>query len=399
MTRSRLCVLALLCAAGAAPGCGESEGDAITVVFSLPSQSAAFAKATVVADYSRAGARILEESGGPACAFILPGVDGSFSDDRRGSLTVRLSSKRGLRGPADVVACRMRAASDDATPDSLREHVDIRLTEAEDAGGKALDVAALARPAVAGSAPVGASPVASGKTDAGAGEKGKERKSNPGVVKPGAAAASATKSEAKPAGPPAPPKPAAAPAASASQPKAATAPTAAKPTPAAGTGGAVLATPNYGGSTGSAPVPSDPLVPNYDSDPNYDDSPGDDDSAPEYDIVVSVKTAVGPLGALQLDISHTGSAGGFVGKGAGVDCEPLVDGLPAANYIAGRTVRVGLVSIQGIRTPGPVVACAFRTPEILTPSSFYIRVADAADIDTNSVNPPPVVIVSDVRRR
>jgi len=79
-----------------------------------------------------------------------------------------------------------------------------------------------------------------------------------------------------------------------------------------------------------------------------------------------------------------------------VECSPLVDALAAANYAGGRTVRIGLVSLQGIRTPSRVVRCMFRSRERVGVASFVIRVADAADTETNALNPLPNVVIESV---
>lgn len=133
-------------------------------------------------------------------------------------------------------------------------------------------------------------------------------------------------------------------------------------------------------------------------DPNYDDGVGGDSTAPQYDIVVSVSSATA-LGALQLEIVHLGNAGSWVGRGAGVDCVSMVDAILAANFVGGRGVKVGLISLQGIPTPGPVVRCGFRTRESLHPASFQIRLVDAADTDSEPVDPLPDLVISSIVQR
>ena len=132
--------------------------------------------------------------------------------------------------------------------------------------------------------------------------------------------------------------------------------------------------------------------------PHYDDSVGGDSTAPEYDVVVSVSSAT-TLGALQLEVVHLGNAGSWVHRGAGVDCVSMVDAILAANFVGGRGVKVGLISLQGIPTPGPVVLCGFRTRETLSPASFQIRLVDAADTDSNPVDPLPDLVISSIVQR
>src|SRR6185436_9539734 len=67
---------------------------------------------------------------------------------------------------------------------------------------------------------------------------------------------------------------------------------------------------------------------------------------PAYNVEIQV-TSGGRIGALQLDITHLGRSGCFIGRGADVECEPLVDALIAANYRLDRTTSVGLISLPG----------------------------------------------------
>jgi hypothetical protein len=126
---------------------------------------------------------------------------------------------------------------------------------------------------------------------------------------------------------------------------------------------------------------------------------GDDsDSVPAYDVVVSVSSA-GDLGALQLEIIHLGGSGRWLGEGAGVDCGAVVDAILAANFVGGRTVKVGLISLDGIPTPGPILRCGFETREDLDAGSFQIRLVDAADTNSSPADPLPDVVISSVTER
>src|SRR5690349_3335743 len=87
--RHRVAAALLLVTTALLPGCQWSEDNALSVVVSLLNETVAgAARGTVLVDYSASGARILEEDGGPACAFILPGISGQFSDDSKGTLTI-----------------------------------------------------------------------------------------------------------------------------------------------------------------------------------------------------------------------------------------------------------------------------------------------------------------------
>ena len=71
----------------------------------------------------------------------------------------------------------------------------------------------------------------------------------------------------------------------------------------------------------------------------------------------------------------------------------------AANYDNKRVARVGMIQLQGIRTPSPVVRCGFRTREALSPASFLVQVSDASDIKSEPIKPQPTVVVSSGVRR
>lgn len=382
-------------------GCQVGDEGAVTVTLSLPRTPVAFAKGTVLVDYTRAGAKMLAEGGGPACAFILPGLEGNFADDGRGVLTIRVGSKRGVHGPMDIAACRMKSGDPDATAADLASQISLKIAEALDGAGKPVDLTSKPsktpggeggkgggeKPGGAGDGetPPGEAPGsgAGGATTPG-GVKPAPGATAPAVVKPPAATGTAGSATPPPAARPQPPSPS-------------------KPTASAST-----ASGNGDGTTGNrSPAANDPgsasedspdVEPDYNKDPNYDDSIGGDSTAPEYDVVVSVTSATG-LGALQIEVIHLGSAGSWVGKGAGVDCASMVDAILAANFVGGRGVKVGLISLKGIPTPGPVVLCGFRTRERLSPASFQIRLVDAADTDSNPVNPLPDVVISSIVQR
>jgi hypothetical protein len=127
----------------------------------------------------------------------------------------------------------------------------------------------------------------------------------------------------------------------------------------------------------------------------YDDGPSD---VPAYTVEFAVQTAA-TIGALQLEITHLGRSGGFIGRGDKVDCVSLVEAIVASNYLGERTTKVGLISLQGIRTPSAIMRCGFRTEEELTPASFLVDVTDASDTESKPLDPFPTVVVSSIMRR
>ncbi|MFN2378084.1 MAG: hypothetical protein ABR538_16255 [Candidatus Binatia bacterium] len=393
MNLPRAAAAALLAASLALAGC-QGDEEALSVVVGLPEQNVAgVAKATVLVDYSGSGARILTEGGGPACAFILPGVDGDFSDDGQGTLTIHTSGPRALRGPADIAACRMKAGDPEATAEDVRATLSVKVSAAEDSAGKAIDLASrTAKPRAAGG---GA-----------AAEKNAETAQAEAVKAAVAAAAAA---------PPRPPAPddavaAGGPAGGGMRPGAApgvipgpqaSAPKPIPPRPVAGPGNLVRnpAAPGMGGpGNGQGNDPG--VTPrNDDRDPDYDDSPSDDERAPAYNLEIWATGDAPRFGALQFEIRHLGSSGGFVGRGDKVDCVSLVEAITAANYKGQGQVTVGFISVAGVRLNIPIMRCGFRTREGLSPASFDVKVTDASDTNSKPLDPEPNVVISSVTPR
>lgn len=388
---------ALLLAAApfATGGCMTGADDAVPVTVSLQRETPHVAKATVLVDYSRSNAKIAQEQGRPACAFILPGLAGEFSDDGHGALIVHVSAKYGLRGPADIAACRMETGRPDADPREVAARLDVKLTEAEDSSGKVIDLAAAAVTLASsnGEAATGKRTTQKNLAEARkAVEEGTARTQAPAVPQAPASAAPAPGAAAAPASPAA-----AAPAAPATPPPAS--PAARAPAAAQGRG-AVLAPSaaqqragaNNNGITGG-------VGPGTNNDPTYDGSAGEDPKVPAYDITVSTTGTAGMLGALQFTITYLGSTGGWIGSGGDAECDALVDALRAINDEGSRGIRIGLVSVQGMPTPGAMVRCGFRTRDYVSTTSFDVQVVDASDTETTPIQPLPVMRVSSVVRR
>lgn len=88
-----------------------------------------------------------------------------------------------------------------------------------------------------------------------------------------------------------------------------------------------------------------------------------------------------------------------MGKGARVDCEALVNAVFAANFAGQSGLKLGLISLEGLAIPGPIVRCGFESRTTPEPGDFTIRVIDAADSESDPVSPLPIVAVSDIRLR
>jgi hypothetical protein len=117
---------------------------------------------------------------------------------------------------------------------------------------------------------------------------------------------------------------------------------------------------------------------------------GDGIEGRDYVLEFQVTTAA-RIGALQLEVTHLGDSGGFIGRGDAVDCDALVDALVASNYDGERTAKIGLINLQGIVTPAPIMRCGFRTRESLSPADFQIQVVDASTPGGDQIDPPPTV--------
>ncbi len=107
--------------------------------------------------------------------------------------------------------------------------------------------------------------------------------------------------------------------------------------------------------------------------------PGVSQATPSYDVTAEVIDDVGRVGALQFEIEHTGTSGGWQGAGGGVRCSwHLEAALSSCNDIGGGRVRCAIVDIAGFDTPAPTVTCTFKTDETLSPSNFVVNVVDAS---------------------
>lgn len=125
---------------------------------------------------------------------------------------------------------------------------------------------------------------------------------------------------------------------------------------------------------------------------------GPDEAASTYTVEFYVES-VSRFGALQLEITHLGNSGGFIGRGDRVDCVVLVEAIVAANFVGERVAKVGLISLRGVPTPSPILRCGFRTDEELVPADFLVEVTDASDTDSKPLDPAPTVVVSSISKR
>lgn len=124
---------------------------------------------------------------------------------------------------------------------------------------------------------------------------------------------------------------------------------------------------------------------------------GEDGTRTAWDITFSVDAAR-DLGALQIEVTAP-DGGGWLGRGAGTDCEALISAIMAANFVGEGGLKAGLISLEGIETPGPFLRCGFESQDMPLAGDFSIRVVDAADTESDPMLPLPVVTVSDIEPR
>lgn len=118
----------------------------------------------------------------------------------------------------------------------------------------------------------------------------------------------------------------------------------------------------------------------------------------DYSVEFSIQSA-SRLGALQLEITHLGSSGSFIGRGDKLDCVALVDAILAASYVGENVAKIGLISLHGVVTPSAIMRCGFRTREELGAADFSVEVTDASDTESLPVDPVPTAVVSTVTER
>lgn len=128
--------------------------------------------------------------------------------------------------------------------------------------------------------------------------------------------------------------------------------------------------------------------------------PGCDTDPHDFTVEFAV-TSQDRIGALQFDVAFHGGSGRFLGSGDQVDCTPLVDALVAANHDDECRAKIGLVSLDGIRTPASIMRCGFRAAEAPSPSDFRIDVTDASEASASSepIEPLPTIVVTSVIAR
>jgi hypothetical protein len=120
------------------------------------------------------------------------------------------------------------------------------------------------------------------------------------------------------------------------------------------------------------------------------------DSSPTYTVEFSVTNVTSPVGALQFETSVPCTNTVFLGRGDQVDCTSRVDGILAANYLGPDTLKVGMISLEGVRTPSPILDCEVRSLEPPVAGDFHVTVTDASDSSSEPLAPAPSVQITHI---
>jgi hypothetical protein len=115
--------------------------------------------------------------------------------------------------------------------------------------------------------------------------------------------------------------------------------------------------------------------------------PEDSQPVAAYDVVISVTSDSGPVSALQLDINHLGSSGGWQGAGSKANCQELVSANMRACNDKGRgRISCALIDVGGFPTPTDVLSCVFKTGGTVSMSDFSVQVVDASSPDMGQID-------------
>jgi hypothetical protein len=360
--------------------------EAAEVHVTLKEAPGALSSATVLVDYSRASATPVRSAGEPACAAIAPNVTGHFTDDGQGNITIHASAREGFSAPIDLAVCRMIPDEAGITADTISSRLRVSLVSATDVAGKPVEERRSAHAeggGVQGHAPLDEAGNESGRPP----HRERLDAERRNATEEGEHAAQGTPAGERMAKAPTP-----------GQPGAGTGTETEKPRS--------LIPENEDRSAARTP-PADANRGGNDADQGQgDDSAGREDSnedtdtdpkAIAYELTVSVKNAIGNLGALQFNIVHQGQGGGFAGARGTARCRSMVpSALASFNDVGNGTLRAGIIDVSGFATPGAVVSCTFKSRETVSSGDFGVEVIDATDPELKHRDPQ--LAVTDIAR-
>jgi hypothetical protein len=382
--------LVLVSAVLAVVACGRKPEPA-EVTITLKDTPGSLSAATVAVDYTQASASPFRSGGEPACAAIVPNLTATFTDDGQGSLTIHANAKAGFSAPVDLAVCRMVPDAPGVTADEIASHLRITLLSGTDLAGKPVAEQRLARagdePRRAGNEGQPTARPAAPAAGTGAGAPVDDEPAAADEARPqGSAHDRVAAATPPPAGAPGAPVPAPA------------APNALVPeggnasrgnAPGGGSGGGGGGT-DGGGDEGTNDDTAGAADSNDETDAARD--------AVSYSVTVEVANPVGKLGALQFNVNHHGSGGGFAGAGGSARCASVVPAAIATfNDTGGGTLRAGMIDLDGFDTPGPVVSCTFKSRGSVNPGDFSVELVDAANIEGKPPTKSPQLAVRDIR--
>ena len=372
-----------------AVGACKRRPEAAEVHVTLKEAPGSLSSATVLVDYSHASATPVRSGGDPACAAIAPNVTGHFTDDGQGHITVNATSGDGFSAPIDLAVCRMIPDEAGVSAETISSRLRVSLLSATDVAGKPVEEHRLAHAEGGSGGPQGHAPL-----DGAGNEPGRpshrerlDAERRQAAEEGGEAPAGAEPKELAAQAPAAPAQP---------------------PKAAAETGSPHSLVPESGDRSASrgAPPPDSGRGGDEADQNQGDDSAGKEDSnedtdtdpkAIAYELTISVKNAIGDLGALQFNLVHQGQGGGFAGAHGTARCRPMVPtALASFNDMGNGTLKAGLIDTKGFATPGPIVSCTFKSRESVSSGDFAVEVVDATDPELNKKDPQ--LAVTDIER-
>jgi hypothetical protein len=370
-TIDRVITVAVLMTIASAAACGGgSSAPSVEVKISVPHAAGSIGKATIVVDYSKSGAKPQVAGSGPACTSILPHVSCRFSDDGAGKLTIEAEAPQGFSTPVDLAVCRMVPATAGTDAATIGGKLAVAIADARDTGGQAIQDIKVAsgssrrEPSAAGggadrAAPGGAAGEAagdgSGATAGAPGSGGAVSGTAEGqgmvVTREDLAARERQRAEEQMRGQGAAPTQ--------------------RPIIQPGPGRAGT---DSGAESGDAGDATD------DGEGAEADDPEEYAAdATEYGIRFDVGPTDGPIGALQIEVDHTGTSGAWLGAKAGVACRWMVSAsLHACNDKGGGKLSCAVVDTTGFTGPTGLMECSFKSKNAVSASDFTVDVVDAS---------------------
>lgn len=377
MTRKvPLTLVSGLFAAVLAAGCNGNKTAPVEVMISLDKTATALRSAKVTVDYHQSGGTPLMSDGVPACISIVPNVDCAFEDDGAGTLTITAKAQASFSAPVDLAVCRMVPDSADVDASQIASRLRVRLATAIAKDGKALDEKRLA------------SASGTGRKSPGGGTStaGDARKQGAAGTPASGSTASDTASDTKSGG--------------ADSPDVSglmvnrddlAAREARRKADAAGDSGSDAEAERAARERAAEQARE---ANRAEADAEAAEEADEDGNDPEdsqpvaaYDVVISVTSDSGPVSALQLDINHLGSSGGWQGAGSKANCQELVSANMRACNDKGRgRISCALIDVGGFPTPADVLSCVFKTGGTVSMSDFSAQVVDASDPQMNPID-------------